>query len=65
MDKVEIITLQKRCDERGLKARIKVGTKTPRSRYDLFLRGQLGKITRKDQKICRSIMSEKWKTIND
>ena len=62
MDEVEITNLHKRCNKKGAKtetkrcAKAKAGSKTgakavakvPRSRYHLFLREQLEKMTGED-----------------
>ena len=49
IDEMEIIKLQKRCKKVDTKAAAKTGvkatSKTPRSRYHLFLREQLDKMT--------------------
>ena len=71
MDKVEIINLHKRCNKTGAKAETKRGakakagpkigakaaSKAPRSRYHLFLREQLEKMTREKRRNYRSIVS--------
>ena len=73
MDEVEIIRLHKRCNKTGAKvaskadAKIyaKAAAKSPRSRYYLFLKEQLGRMTGEDQKNYRSIVSRGWKKINE
>ena len=69
MDKVEIINLQKRCNKAGAKAAFKADTKrggkVASSRYHLFLREQLGKMTEEDRINYRSIVSGRWKKIKE
>ena len=74
-DKVEIINLHKRCNKTGAKAETKRGakagsktgakavSKAPRSRYHLFPREQLEKMTGEDRRNYRSIVSRRWKEI--
>ena len=78
-DEVEIINLRKRYNKTGAKAETKrdakakadsktgakAASKAPRSRYDLFLREQLEKVTGEDRKYFRSIVSERWKKIKE
>ena len=77
MNEVEIINLYKRSNKteakaetkRGAKAGSKTGakaaSKAPRSRYHLFLKEQLEKMTEEDQKNFRSIVSGRWKKIKE
>ena len=76
-DEVEIINLHKRCSKTGAKAETKRGakagsktgakavSKAPRSRYHLFLREQLEKMTGEDRRNYRSIVSRRWKEIKE
>ena len=76
-DKVEIINLHKRCSKTGAKAETKRGaeagsktgakavSKAPRSRYHLFPREQLEKMTGEDRRNYRSIVSRRWKEIKE
>ena len=79
MDEVEIINLHKRCNKTGAKvetkrgAKAKAGLKTgakaaskiPRSKYHLFLREQLEKMTGEERRDYRSIVSKRWKEIKE
>ena len=69
MDEVEIINLHKRCNKTGTKTGrrtpAKAIAKAPRSGYHLFLREQLGKMTREDRKNYSSIVSRRWKEIKE
>ena len=76
---MEIINLRKRYNKTGAKAETKrdakakadsktgakAASKAPRSRYDLFLREQLEKVTGEDRKDFRSIVSERRKKIKE
>ena len=79
LDKVEIISLHKRCNKTATKAATKAATKTstttgakagpktclkvPRSREHLFLREKVGKMTGEARKNYHRIVSRKWKRI--
>ena len=65
MDEMEIINLDKRCKKTKVAAKTgaKTALKAPRSRYHLFLREQLDKMTGEDRKNYRSIVSRRWKEI--
>ena len=81
MDEVEIINLHKRCTKADRKTAAKTGTKAdrktatktdpkaaskaPRSGYHLFLREQLDEMTGEDRKNYSSIVSRRWKDINE
>ena len=69
IDEMEIINLQKRCKKTDTKVATKAGvkatSKAPRSGYHLFLREQLDKMTGKNRKNYRSIMSRRWKEIKE
>ena len=81
MYEVEIINIRKRFNKTGVKAETKRGVKTvanaasktdtktaskaPRSEYHLFLKEQLEKMTREDQKNYCSIVSRRWKDIKE
>ena len=79
MDEVEIINLNKRCNKTDAKAETKTGvkakadaktgakaaSKTPRSRYYLFLREQLEKMTGEDRRNYHSIELRRRKGIKE
>ena len=75
MDKVEIISLHKRCNKTGIKAGakktgakktdVKTNTKAPRNGYHLFLREQLDEMTLEARKNYHSIVSRRWKEIKE
>ena len=67
MDEMEIINLHKRCKKTDTKVAAKTGvkatSKAPRSRYHLFLRKPLDKMTEENRKIYCDIVLRRRKEI--